>query len=254
MALTVIKLGGSLITDKRKPFSVKRGVLHGLAQEIAEAHVPELVVAHGGGSFPHVPASRYALSEGLRGAESMRGFALTQDAAGRLNRIVVAALLANGTNAVSLQPSAACIARNGAITFFAEPLKRMISAALVPVPYGDILIDTERGCCIASTERIIEAIARQLRTARVIICGITDGVLDAHGDTIPEVGSGNLAQVLPALKTSHGIDVTGGMRSKVREAMAIAKHARVQIINGARKGNLAKALAEEDVPGTVVKQ
>lgn len=253
MALTIIKLGGSLITDKRKPFSVKRGVLQMLAREIADAHVPELVVAHGGGSFPHVPASRYALSEGLLPL-SMRGFALTQDAAARLNRIVVAALLAHGMNAVSLQPSAACVARDCAITFSAEPMKRMISAALVPVPYGDVLVDTERGCCIASTERIIEAIARQLRTERVVICGITDGVYDAQGDTIPEVSSGNLAQVLPALKASHGIDVTGGMRSKVREAMEIAKHgARVLIINGAGKGNLAKALAGEDVQGTVVK-
>jgi len=61
-----VKLGGSLITDKDR----RTPEVGGAARLCAEIHAArairplELLLAHGGGSFPHVSASRYRTADG----------------------------------------------------------------------------------------------------------------------------------------------------------------------------------------------
>ena len=60
--LILLKLGGSLITDKTKPYTANIPVIKRLAREIHEAREEKdinLIVGHGGGSFPHVSAKKY---------------------------------------------------------------------------------------------------------------------------------------------------------------------------------------------------
>ena len=97
MDLVLVKLGGSLITDKRGEAAVRADVVDRLAAEIAAAR-PRLewegtgiLLGHGSGSFGHVAAARYGLGEGLvRAGErgDPAGVAVTQDQAARLHRIV----------------------------------------------------------------------------------------------------------------------------------------------------------------------
>src|SRR4030042_2043405 len=105
--LVFVKLGGSVITDKAKPFTERKDVINRLATEIhssQERTGATLIVGHGGGSYPHVPAERYKTHLGIVSEESRMGSALVQDAASRLNRIVVNALLTAGEPAISVQP------------------------------------------------------------------------------------------------------------------------------------------------------
>ncbi|MGA3021078.1 MAG: hypothetical protein ABSD68_03970, partial [Candidatus Micrarchaeales archaeon] len=60
--LVLVKLGGSLITDKTSPFTPNLDVIKRLAKEIHEAREEKgmsLIIGHGGGSFPHKPAKDY---------------------------------------------------------------------------------------------------------------------------------------------------------------------------------------------------
>ncbi len=104
-----LKLGGSLITDKRQAETPRPDVIARLAAEIAaaRAQVPtmQLVIGHGSGSFGHVVGRRYGTRAGVESAVDWYGFAATADAAARLNRIVVAALLAADVPAWAIQPS-----------------------------------------------------------------------------------------------------------------------------------------------------
>ena len=61
----VVKLGGSVITDKRgdRP-RVRHALLRRLATELASGGVAAVV--HGAGSFGHGPVKRSGLHEGLR--------------------------------------------------------------------------------------------------------------------------------------------------------------------------------------------
>ncbi len=271
--LILIKLGGSLITDKSKPFTPRMDVIKRLASEIHEAREKgaKLIVAHGGGSFPHRPAKEYRVNEGIINDQSYRGISLVQDAASRLNRIIVGALIEAGENAVSVQPSAGLVAEDGRIKGWClEPLKEMLKYNLLPVPYGDVAFDTKRGCSIISTEEIInyltshekilDYLSTQYRCKKIILAGVTDGVFtadpqkDPSAKPIPEINSSNYEDIRKYLGGSADVDVTGGMVDKVAKVFELARlGVEANIIGGLKEGNLRRAIMGEKGIGTTVR-
>lgn len=262
--LIIIKLGGSLITDKTKPFTARPEVIRRLAREIHEAKVEKnlkIIVGHGGGSFPHKPAKDYRTNEGIVNADSYKGIALVQDAASRLNRIVVDLFIEEGENAISVQPSAGVITENGKITeWYLKPVKEMLKNNLLPVPYGDVAMDSRKGCCIISTEEVFSYITKDMHPKKIILAGMVDGVFtadpqkDPNAKLIPEINSNNYAEIQKYLGGSAGIDVTGGMISKVQKIFELAKlGVEIKILSGEKEGVLKKTLLGDDSFGTTVK-
>jgi isopentenyl phosphate kinase len=144
-----LKLGGSLLTDKTAVEAVRAAVLARLAAEIALARqaLPglRLLLGHGSGSFGHVAAARHGTRQGVSNPAQWRGLAEVSDAAARLNRLVVAALLAADVPALSLQPSASARCVNGRIQHLApEPVEAALAAGLLPVVYGDQYLSNKR--------------------------------------------------------------------------------------------------------------
>lgn len=260
--LTLIKLGGSLITDKNKPFVEKRSAISRLAKEIksAQERSGELIlVGHGGGSYPHVPAKKFRTAEGIINDSSYEGISKVQDAASRLNRIVVEMFIKNKLNAVSLPPSAFMVSDGGKPKKgFIDPFLHLLKHKMLPVTYGDISFDEKMGVCIASTEKVLGFLAKRLAEAnkitKIIYCGITNGVYDEKGTTIPTINSSNFKDVKKKIGGSVGIDVTGGMIHKVEEGLRLAKDLNVSIliINGAKKDNLKKAVLGSKVKATTI--
>ena len=62
----VLKLGGSVITDKNGELAARTEVINRLAEEIALARKESLIIIHGGGSFGHPTANKHAIKEGLK--------------------------------------------------------------------------------------------------------------------------------------------------------------------------------------------
>ncbi|MEA3340385.1 MAG: uridylate kinase, partial [Chloroflexota bacterium] len=83
-----IKLGGSLITDKTRAYTVRREVVARLAEEVHRAldAAPglRLVIGHGSGSFGHWAAKPYGTRQGVSTPEQWRGYAEVAAAAARL--------------------------------------------------------------------------------------------------------------------------------------------------------------------------
>ncbi|HNB52006.1 MAG TPA: hypothetical protein PK530_08695, partial [Anaerolineales bacterium] len=101
--LQFLKLGGSLITDKTKPGTVRADVLARLAGEIADVWREgdlHLILGHGSGSFGHVPAKKYGTRQGVQTPDQWRGFAEVWREADLLNRHVVDALWQAGLPAI----------------------------------------------------------------------------------------------------------------------------------------------------------
>lgn len=258
-----LKLGGSLITDKRQPEAPRQAVIDRLAHEIAavrrEAPGLPLVIGHGSGSFGHLYGRRYATRQGVRTSAEWYGFAATADAAARLNRIVTAALLAAGTAAWSIQPSAALRCVDGEIV--AGPLaavRTALGAGLTPVLFGDVALDDVRGGTIASTEEIFEWLAHHLPPQRLVLAGEVDGVFTADpnqepaAQRIPVITPATFASIQVALGGSHGVDVTGGMVAKVEQALRLVRtYPRLDVIicSGLEPGQVRRALLEP--PGVV---
>ncbi len=255
-----LKLGGSLLTDKTTPEAVRVDVLRRLAGEIAAAREAapgmRLLLGHGSGSFGHVAAARHGTRAGAGTADAWRGMAEVADAAARLNRRVVAALLAAGLPALSLAPSASAACRDGQLAdLSAGPVGAALNAGMVPVVYGDVAFDADRGATIVSTEEVLAYLAPALLPGRVLLAGEVAGVLGAAGAVIPHITPENLSTIADALGASRGTDVTGGMDTKVRAMLNLAAATpglHVRVFSGLVPGLLREVLLDRARPGTLI--
>src|SRR5438552_8171600 len=148
--LVYVKLGGSVITDKQRPETarpdVSRGLARGLRAALAQRPELRLIVGHGGGSFPHVPAHRYRVQEGIVDEQSWRGYRLTQAAAARLNRLVADLFAEEGLEVVTVAPSSSALCEGGRLVELAvEPIRRLVENGQVPLLYGDAVLDRRQG-------------------------------------------------------------------------------------------------------------
>jgi len=262
--IILIKLGGSLITDKNRPFTVKTSVIDELSRQIKEALEEDknlqVIIGNGGGSFPHYPALKYKMSEGIKEEKQKFGFCLVQDAASRLNRIVVDFLLKHNLKAVSLNPSSMIITKKGKIKkFFSYPLFSMLNLGLIPVTYGDIVLDEEKGSHILSTEIILNFLAlflkkKGFKIEKIIHNGLTQGVLDEKGKTIKKITLKNFYKIKKNFYKTLGFDVTGGMSHKVKESLYLTRHGiKTFVINGVVEKNLLKnTLLGKKIHGTLI--
>jgi len=263
--VVLVKLGGSLITDKRRPDAARPAVIRRLAGELAAAlaagPAPRVVLGHGSGSFGHVAAARHRLAGGIapgaRGRAQLPGIGETQARAAELHRRVAAALAAAGVPAFSIAPSAALVAEGGRpAAWSAEPVALALRLGLLPVVYGDVVLDRAQGVAICSTEQIFAALATRLpehgfRATCALWLGATAGVLDAAGGTLAEIAPGVAGA--DAAGAAAGTDVTGGMRHRVDTALALAKlGVESWILDGREPGALAAALAGRPAGGTRV--
>lgn len=232
--VTFLKLGGSLITDKRQPETPRLEVITRLAQEIATAVAARpqmrLILGHGSGSFGHMAAHTYGTRQGVHTSVQWYGFARTADSAYHLTRLVTRALLDAGTPVWSLQSSVALRCVDGQIVVGPDQtVQEALAHGLVPLVHGDVALDTVRGGTIASTEEIFIWLAQFLPPSRLILAGEVDGVYtgdplqDPTATPIPIITPQSLAAMAGSLGGSHGVDVTGGMAAKVRQCVELVQ-------------------------------
>jgi isopentenyl phosphate kinase len=260
--IILIKLGGSLLTDKRQPETARHDHIERLAGELAAARREtgrQVILGHGSGSFGHAAAERFRIGEGFDGEGQCHGAATTQDSAARLNRLLVAALLAAGESPYVLAPSSFLLARLGRpVKGTPAALKMALGRGFLPVVFGDLLLDSELGVSIASTETVLIYLASRLLKQGIAVShaywlGDTDGVFDEQGELLATLHPEQLGKLRPALGGARGFDVTGGMLHRVESAVRLAELGVTNwIANGQTPGLLARALRGEPVPGTCV--
>jgi isopentenyl phosphate kinase len=226
--LTFIKLGGSLITDKRVENSFRAETAARIAAEIQTALVQDetlqLLIGHGSGSFGHVAAKQHGTMQGVHNREQWKGFAHVARVASELSYLMTKSLENAGVPVMRFQPSASAIADDGWITSMSvEPIRRALEHELVPLVHGDVAFDNKRGGTIISTETIFFYLARHLPVQCILLLGEVEGVFDSKGAVIPTITPQTLPDVERALGGSAGTDVTGGMETKVREMVALVE-------------------------------
>jgi len=253
----LVKLGGSVITDKKKPYTAKASNIKSLARTIGQIHKngTPLILGTGAGSFGHYPVLRHKIDKEVKTKAQLLGFALTHSRVTTLNGLVVEALLKEGVPAIAIHPSSVIDASGGKVkSFYLDTLIGALRSGLVPVVYGDVVLDEKRGGVVVSTETIFEELAKRLPRsgvdiARAIYVSNTPGVLDQSGRVIPRI---NRLDKL-ALRTdnsTNGYDVTGGMQAKVDSAIRLARKGISVYIVGANPPKGITQAAKGDSVGT----
>jgi isopentenyl phosphate kinase len=259
---TVLKIGGSVITNKKKPMTPNLRAIERLANEISRAKVSSLILVHGGGSFGHPVAERYGIAEGFRDPSQIRGFSETRRAMTVLNGLVMKALISHNISAVEVQPSSCMVTKMGRIfNMELRPLRKMLKMGFVPILYGDAVLDSEKGFAILSGDQLVSSLAIKLGADRIVMGVDEDGLYTADPKTNPSahliehLTLEELESLKHTIEGAKATDVTGGMLGKMLELTSAIEHEiKTLIINATKPQRVYKALKGEKVRGTVVEK
>lgn len=250
---SVLKLGGSIITDKKsgRPLLRTRRIRE-IAHEIARVRSKKrdlrLILLHGAGSFAHPLAHRYRLLDRALSADALEGVGHTILATRELGNHLCGALLNAGIPAVPLQTSSFMRVRRGRLYFTNfSILETILNDGGIPLLGGDVVFSDKARTAIASADGIAVLLAKKLKKTRMYFASDTDGV---YASFPPRKGEHSLAtldragiksllenQSLRAVRT----DVTGAMLGKLL-ALLGARDTVATIFNGNTRGVLADVL------------
>jgi isopentenyl phosphate kinase len=236
----VLKLGGSVVTDKEAVEQVDTERLERAADAVGAVHgrdrgdettpePAELVVVHGGGSFGHPNAERYGVttSAGTHDDGAVRDI---HGAMRDLNRAVVGALADAGVPAVQVAPLSTGYRVGGEFQQPADAVAALLAEGFVPVLHGDVVATAGQGVTVVSGDELVTELADGLDADRVGLCSDVPGVLDSDGAVIERIEA--FDDVADALGGSDATDVTGGMAAKVRTLLDLGAPASVFDLDG----------------------
>lgn len=258
----VLKIGGSVITDKNGELAARTEVINRLAEEIAKTNAKNLIVVHGGGSFGHPTAQKYGIKDGLKDDAQKLGFAETHHVMTVLNGLVMDALVWHEVPAVSITPSSCMLTENGRITLFDDTVSKMLlTMGFTPVLYGDATLDAKLGFTVLSGDQIVAHLARKFGACKIVLGVDVDGLCDAdpkmdkNSKVYPHLTLQELKALEGKLGRSTTSDVTGGMLGKVTELIpAVEQGIPVAIVNAAKPNRVYRALIGEKVEGTIIEK
>lgn len=249
-----IKLGGSVITDKKIPYHARTDIIKNIAKSLKKVNTP-LVISHGSGSFGHTSATKYCKKYGYK---SKWGIAKVAFDAMEINKIVTEILIREKLPAVSFRPMSHITAEKGKIkdSFF-DPILLAVEQGLIPVVYGDVIWDLEWKSTIFSGEKTLNALSTYLQKKGYLIGKVIElcdvnGVLDSRGKVVPYINKLLWKSVKSNIKTGSQTDVTGGMKHKVETALDLAELGiSTNIINGNNSQAFVDAINKKPV-GTII--
>ncbi len=258
----VLKIGGSVITDKGSELVARTQAIDRLADEVQRANVKNLIIVHGGGSFGHPSAQRNSLIEGFKNPSQIAGLAETHHYMTVLNGLFMDSLIWHNVPSVSITPSSCIITENGRIKDFEDtPLRNLLKMNFTPVLYGDTVFDTKLGFTILSGDQLVSALALRFNARRIVIGVDEDGVYDAdpkaekNAKLFEHLTLEELKKLQSKLGKTIARDVTGGMGGKMAELVpAVEMRISVTVVNALKPRYVYKALRGESVRGTNIEK
>jgi isopentenyl phosphate kinase len=255
--LALIKMGGSVVTFKDRPLSANNAAINGIARAISSLKEIPIILVHGGGSFGHYWSVRYGMH--TRPARyDAHGISIVHQSMVTLNQIIIGFMIKNGLNPYTI---CAMSLTNHNIPLKAkiDQMYAMARTGIVPVTFGDVIHICDGKYSILSGDVIMTFIAKILNPSKVIFAVNTEGIYRSmeEKETIHEVtGSEVIDGLFGISREQTPLDITGGMRRKVEEALKISSTgAEVMIVNGLKPERVTQAVqfGPENFEGTVVR-
>jgi isopentenyl phosphate kinase len=242
----LVKLGGSLLTDKAQESTFRRPAARRLLSEVSKANVPT-VLLHGAGSFGHPQAERHHL-----GQSKAKPDAVSEVLAcvGALDAQVVSLAHEAGLRPLSFPLHTVARSESGGLADLpVEAIAKAVEEGYTPVLHGTLVRDTALAWRVVSADELMQELAAELTPRLAVFATDVDGIFDGPpgmpgSQLLPRV-TGDLVLVEG---TVPGADVTGRMAGKLQRARAVAAHCPTLVLNGEVKGRLLDALKGKSVP------
>ncbi|THE63662.1 acetylglutamate kinase [Salinadaptatus halalkaliphilus] len=235
--MIVLKLGGSVITEKDRPETLDGAALERVADVIAATRERAadgaagnlgdegLVIVHGAGSFGH----HHANAHGVTTTDGTHDPTAIHDIHGSmktLNTFVMSRLLERAVPVVPVHPlSMAHCNADGDLELPTGQLETLLADGFVPVLHGDLVAHAGEGTTVVGGDRLVARIATDLEADRIGLCSTVPGVLDESDAVIDEIDAYD--DVADVLGDSDATDVTGGMAGKVRTLLELEGEASI---------------------------
>ena len=243
--MILIKLGGSIITNKEKPLSARRKTIEKLAKSLKKIDEP-IIIVHGGGSYGHYWSVKYDMHTKEKKYD-LRGVAIVKNSMIELNKIILDLFLKNKLSPYRLPPTDFMMG-NKPIQKKIKEITKIAKSGLVPVTYGDALWFGQKKTYILSGDKIMTHLAKTLKPRLVIFALNEDGL---YSDLRSKKLIYELKGEQPSI-SENKMDVTGGMARKVEEATKISKMGmNVFFVNGNKSERIVKAVKNRKFEGTL---
>ena len=246
--ITLVKIGGSVITEKEKPLTPNLRNIRLIGKELSRASIsnPRLryILIHGGGSYGHYYAKKFRLGTNVRSAASPEGLARTAASMIELHSIVLEELCIAGVYCGTVLPIELFSQIDEPITISGAGKYRLNSVLrndLIPITFGYVNLVGNKSYII-SGDKIALALARALPVVKTIFVMDVDGVFrspEMNGSIIRELREENFS----VESSTRGYDVTGGIKAKISAGFEIAKlGSDVYFLNGSKRNRLLGVL------------
>jgi len=243
--MLLIKLGGSIITNKKKPLSAKRKTIDNIVSNFRKIS-EDFVVVHGGGSYGHYWSVKYDMHTKPKKYD-LKGVSIVKNSMIELNTIILDSFLKNKLNPYCLPPTD-FVMGNKPINRKILEIKKIANSGLVPITYGDALWYGNKKSYILSGDKIMSLLARVLRPRLSIFVLNEDGL---YSDMKTKKLIYDFKDEKIFIKKTL-MDVTGGMTRKVAEASKISKMGlKVFFVNGNKPQRIVNAINRKKFEGTL---
>ena len=243
--MLLIKLGGSIITNKEKPLSSRRNTINKIMHSLRKVN-EDMVVVHGGGSYGHYWSVKYDMHT-KPSNYNIRGVSIVKNSMLELNRIILDSFLRYRLNPYCLPPSDFMMGTKP-ITKKIKEIEKIAKSGLIPITFGDALWYADKKSYILSGDQIMSILARVLKPRLSIFILNEDGLYS-------NLKSKKLINEFKDEKISikkDTMDVTGGMTRKVSEATKISKMGlKVFFVNGNKPDRIVNAIKGNKFEGTL---
>ncbi|MCB9159338.1 MAG: hypothetical protein H6644_05685 [Caldilineaceae bacterium] len=265
--LTILKLGGALLTDKTQPYTLRPAILAQAVDEVRACRVDglieRLIVVHGVGSFGHPPVVEHKLHKGFQAPDQLIHLTDAQNRVMELRMAAARACHQAGLPVATIMPSS-CMTADSFVRqeMFLDAVDGFLRLGMIPLLGGDVLVDRRAGFSVHSGDAIAVELALHFDATRLVFATAVDGIYDRDPAQDPaavrlaQFSLGEAASGAAQLARQARVDASGAMAGKLdavrRAAAAMDAGLRVDVISMLVPGNLTALLRGEDVGTRVI--
>ena len=246
--MILIKLGGSIITNKEKPLSPRKKTINNILKEIGKIKEP-IIIVHGGGSYGHYWSIKYDMHT-KPAKTSPKGVAIVKNSMVELNKIILDSAVKNRINSYCLPPTD-FMNGNKAIKSKILTINDISRSGLTPITFGDALWFGQKKSYILSGDVIMTTIGKILKPRLSVFVLDVDGV---YSNLKTKKLIHDFKKEKPEIKNNK-MDVTGGMTRKITEANNMAKAGlKIFFVNGNKPKRITDAVSGKRFEGTLFRK